>query len=176
MTEDEQARRARFAREIREAEVEDFESYRQHGLRWYVDALQSLTDHQWADEAGFRIRRPTRQKNPLAPQRKPGRKPIGKRAMTGAERKARHDAKKRMQKGPSTDRQHFKTGPRTDRQHSKTGPRTGLRSEEISLCPKGSISLEHPDARRGIPSPSTVGGHGVASINGFKSLSGADRK
>jgi hypothetical protein len=47
---DEQARRAAFARGIREAELEDRERYRQDTLEWYVGALTTLV--------GIRVRGP----------------------------------------------------------------------------------------------------------------------
>jgi hypothetical protein len=100
---------AQFARGVRWAELESIELYRRHDqLRWFIDAkvddenLDSdavATDSNIADQAGFKFEEvdstmERRRKRPLRERRKAGRKPLGERAMTTAERVAKHRDRK----------------------------------------------------------------------------------
>jgi hypothetical protein len=66
----EQDRRARFAREIREAEEQSFEHYRRDELSWFVDAIETL--------AGYQIEEVSRARQPLDPPR--NQQPLWRRA------------------------------------------------------------------------------------------------
>src|SRR5262249_30420944 len=101
----------KFARGIRWAEIEGIELYRRHDqLRWFVDARFEadndvpFIDGAIADSAGYGFqevnntvaRRRRKYGRPLRERRKAGRKPLGERAMTTAERVAKHRARKKL--------------------------------------------------------------------------------
>jgi hypothetical protein len=124
-------RAARFAAEMAAAEFEDADEL---GFRFFAEMAEKL-----AQKA-----RKSRAWQPLdPPKRKPGRKPVGGRAMSNTERsrRRRDKAKSLPPGGPSTD---ASPGERLQRE----GPRTGRDSEGKAAMNVISLENHRPRARR----------------------------
>jgi hypothetical protein len=129
----EQGREGDFASGIRRAEIAGVERHRQYDqLRWFLDGPnKSERDSEVAELNGFdfeTVKRPPR----LRERRKAGRKPIGKKAMTNAERMRRYRSRLEILKGTPEDYHDRRAGNRPIRERNSGALDKGRARPELA--------------------------------------------